>query len=112
VHAGFISLSIAYAFAEWVSADDSGVMDRSRPALFASIGTALLVLVAAVIAALAFADRLPHVIAGNAFTPFLRFGAAPALACGYFVAIGALVFLTRLRTTTQLWVLVVLAALA
>jgi diguanylate cyclase (GGDEF)-like protein len=111
-HAGFVALSIAYALAEWIAADDLGARSYAVPALRAAVGVTALGLVTGVIAALAAQDRLPHVIVGSAFTPLLRHAIAPGLAVGYGVAIAILGTLTRFRTTTQLWVAVVLGSLA
>jgi diguanylate cyclase (GGDEF)-like protein len=111
-HAGFIALSLAYTFAEWIAADELGARGYALPALRASVGVAALVLVSSVIAALAAQDRLPHIIVGNTFAPLLGHAIAPAIVAGYTVTIVLLATLTRFRTTTQLWVAVVLAALA
>jgi diguanylate cyclase (GGDEF)-like protein len=112
-HVAFIALSLAYACSERIAGyDDHAQAQRSRTALRAAIAGIVTVLFASVFAALVGADRLPALISGNAFTPLLGHRIAPLLVVGYAVAIASLYRLTRLATMTQLWVSVVLVALA
>ena len=112
-HLGFVALSVTYAFSERIAAiDDVASPGYLRLAVRGVVAAIVLSLFAGVFAAIAWPDRFPRVIVDAAFTPLLTHRIAPLLAVGYAFSAAVLYALTRLRTTTQLWMSVVLVALA
>jgi diguanylate cyclase (GGDEF)-like protein len=112
-HAGFFSLSMLYAAAERACKGREHQRDAGL-ALVRAAGVAVAVLsIGAISIATLAGDRLPALVAGDgAFTPLLTRAIAPALLLAYAVALALIVAVTRLRTVRNLWLGLVIVALA
>ena len=109
-HLGFMLFIAVYAGAENVAGRLERTSPSARTAVRVALGCTLCILAVAVAAAL-FAERTWVIAAEGSFTPLFARAITPALAFGYIAVIVAVVAVTRLSTTTSLWVTVVLVAL-
>jgi diguanylate cyclase (GGDEF)-like protein len=109
-HAGFLCLSMLYAAAERCGEHKTVAAGRL---IRVSAVAAWILAIGSVSITAAAGDRLPTLVVDDGtFTPLLTHGIAPALVVTYAIALAVIVEVTRLRTVRNLWLGVVLVALA
>jgi diguanylate cyclase (GGDEF)-like protein len=111
-HAGFFTLALLYMAAERACARGTPETAEAAVLVRASAQAATLLAIGALSTTSFFGDRLPALVDGDAFTPLLTHVIAPALVAAYAIAFALLVAVTRLRTVRNLWLGLVLVALA
>jgi len=109
-HVGFIVLVAVYVAAEKIAGRVERTTPDGRRTVRILLGCTLAALGLAVLAAVV-TQRSWVITPDSTFTPLFARAITPALAVGYCAVILTVVAVTRLSTTTSLWLTVVLVAL-